>query len=162
MKAKRKKITFRLVALISAIAQIPLRQDLAITGSINQKGELQPIGGVNEKIEGFFDICKARGLTGDQGVLIPTNNVRHLMLRDDVIEAVRAEQFSIYPITMVDEALELLTGLPAGERDDSGRFPADTVNFRVEKKLREFAEARRKYAREAQTPDEGRSDGSQV
>ena len=112
-----------LYALMSALADVPLRQDLAVTGSVNQHGEIQAIGGVNEKIEGFFDICRARGLTGNQGVLIPKANVQHLMLRRDVVEACAAGKFAIYPVTTIDEGIALLTGLAAGERGSDGVLP---------------------------------------
>ena len=106
-----------LCALLSALADVPIKQSLAVTGSVNQLGQVQPIGGVNEKIEGFFDVCQARGLTGEQGVLIPASNVKHLMLREDVVKAAEAGQFHIWPIETVDQALSLLTGLPAGQPD---------------------------------------------
>ncbi len=118
-----------------------------MTGSVNQHGTAQVIGGVNEKIEGFFDICKQRGLTGEQGVLIPKDNVQHLMLRRDVIEAVENGQFHVYPIASVDEAIELLTGVPAGEPDEEGRFPSGSVNERVDTRLRLLAETRREFGR---------------
>ncbi|HWP00185.1 MAG TPA: S16 family serine protease [Methylococcus sp.] len=126
-------------ALLSSLAETPIRQNLAVTGSVDQRGRVQPIGGVNEKIEGFFDVCAARGLTGKQGVIIPTANVRNLMLRRDVVEAVAAKKFAIYAVDHVDEALELLTGLPVGQRDESGGFPEGTLNRRVEERLRAFA-----------------------
>jgi len=129
------------LALLSALSGIPLKQGIAVTGSINQHGQVQPVGGINEKIEGFFDACKARGLTGEQGVIIPAGNVRHLMLRQDVVEAVRAGQFHIWPITTVDEGLELLTGRPAGERGPDGAYPEGTVNRAVMDRLRAIAEA---------------------
>jgi predicted ATP-dependent protease len=135
-----------LCALLSALAGVPIRQSLAITGSVNQHGEVQPIGGVNEKIEGFFDICHARGLTGDQGVLIPTSNVQHLMLRQDIVDAAKAGEFHVYPMTTVDEALELLTGIPSGARDAEGKFPEGSINQRVEARLIELAERQRDYA----------------
>jgi lon-related putative ATP-dependent protease len=128
-----------LYALLSALAEVPLRQSMAVTGSVNQQGRIQPIGGVNEKIEGFFDTCNARGLTGEQGVLIPAANVKHLMLRQDVVEAVAQERFSVHAIATIDEGLELLTGLPAGERGDDGRFPPDSLNGRVEQRLIGFS-----------------------
>ncbi len=131
-----------LYALISAIAEVPIKQSLAVTGSVNQHGQIQAIGGVNEKIEGFFDVCKARGLTGDQGVLIPAANVKHLMLRQDVVEAVAAGKFHIYPIETVDQGIEILTGLPAGERDKDGNYPEGTINYLVEARLAELAEKR--------------------
>ncbi|MCK6431138.1 MAG: AAA family ATPase, partial [Burkholderiaceae bacterium] len=134
--------TAELCALLSALAELPLRQDLALTGSVNQAGEVQAIGGVNEKIEGFFDLCAARGLTGTQGVLIPVANVQHLMLRADVIEACAAGRFAVWPVRTVDEAIALLTGVAAGERAADGAFASDSVNARVEARLREFARVR--------------------
>ena len=134
-----------LYALLSALSDAPLRQDLAVTGSVNQHGEVQAIGGVNEKIEGFFDLCRARGLTGSQGVLIPQANVRHLMLRRDVREACAAGRFSIYPIARIGEGVQLLTGLAAGERGPDGGYPAGTINHRVEERLRAFAGVRRNF-----------------
>jgi lon-related putative ATP-dependent protease len=146
-----------LCALLSALAQVPIRQNLAITGSVNQHGEVQPIGGVNEKIEGFFDVCREKGMTGEQGVIIPQTNVSHLMLRQDIVEAVRNGEFQIYPITSIDEAISLLTGLEAGELDDKGEFPADSLNGRVDARLREFAELRHEFAKggEEHHEDEG-------
>ena len=129
-----------LYALLSALAEVPIKQSLAVTGSVNQQGEVQAIGGVNEKIEGFFDICRARGLNEEQGVLIPKSNVQHLMLREDVVEAVKNGQFAIYAVDTIDEGIEILTGVKAGERGPDGRFPAGTVNRLVEDKLRSFAE----------------------
>jgi lon-related putative ATP-dependent protease len=134
-----------LCALLSALADAPIRQSIAITGSVNQHGDVQAIGGVNEKIEGYFDLCNVRGLTGAQGVVIPAANVRHLMLRRDVVEAVSAGRFSVYPAATVDQALEILAGMPAGERDATGRFPAGSVNFRVEQRLAGFAERVRSF-----------------
>ncbi len=136
-----------LYALLSAIAEVPIKQSFAVTGSVNQHGEVQAIGGVNEKIEGFFDLCRERGLTGEQGVLIPAANVRHLMLRPDVIEAVRDGRFGVYPVTSIDQGIEILTGLPAGRRGPDGRFPADSLNHRVEARLIELAEQRRAFAK---------------
>jgi len=135
-----------LYALMSALADLPLRQELAVTGSVNQHGEIQAIGGVNEKVEGFFDICAKRGLTGRQGVLIPEANVQHLMLRKDVIAACAAGRFAVYPVRTIDEGLALLTGLPSGARDDSGAFTPGSVNARVEERLRAFAKVRRNFA----------------
>jgi lon-related putative ATP-dependent protease len=137
-----------LYALLSALADLPSRQDLAVTGSVNQHGEIQAIGGVNEKIEGFFDICLKRGLTGTQGVLIPQANVQHLMLRQDVIEACAAGRFAIYPVGSVDQGVALLMGLEAGERAADGRYPADSINGRIEERLRAFASVRRSFATE--------------
>ena len=135
-----------LYALLSALADLPISQGMAVTGSVNQYGEVQAIGGVNEKIEGFFDICVARGLTGEQGVLIPASNVKHLMLRDDVVEATKQGKFSIYPITTIDEGIEILTGTPAGERDADGHFAEGTVNALVEQTLVDLADTRRRFA----------------
>lgn len=132
-----------LYALISAVGEIPLRQDLAVTGAVDQYGHVMAIGGVNEKIEGFFEVCKARGLTGTQGVIIPRANVRSLMLDDGVIEAVRSGAFHIYAVSSVDEGLALLTGLPVGTRDAEGRFPADSVHGRVARRLEAFARSDR-------------------
>ena len=136
-----------LYALLSALAEVPLKQNLAVTGSVNQRGVVQPIGGVNEKIEGFFDVCEERGLTGDQGVLIPATNTDNLMLRPDVVAAVEAGEFHIYPVETVDDGIEALTGVEAGTRDEQGAFPDDTLNGQVEAQLREFAEQRRAFAR---------------
>jgi len=138
-----------LYVLLSTLAEVPLRQDLAVTGSVNQHGEVQAIGGVNEKIEGFFDICRARGLTGSQGVLIPASNVRHLMLRDDVVEACAAGRFAIYPVSTIENGLALMTGRDAGARGDDGAYPEGSVNRSVEDRLRAFAQIRRSFVTEA-------------
>ena len=130
-----------LYALLSSIAEVPAKQSLAVTGSVNQFGRVQAIGGVNEKIEGFFDICNTRGLTGDQGVLILDSNVQHLMLRDDVVQAVTKGKFHVYPIESIDQGIELLTGVPAGESDDEGAYPEDTINGKVQARLKKFADA---------------------
>lgn len=134
-----------LCALLSALADVPLKQSLAITGSVNQHGEVQPIGAVNEKIEGFFDTCQARGLNGGQGVVIPSANVKHLMLREDVVQACRDNKFRIYPITTVDEAMELLTDAPAGRREADGLFPEGSINRRIEQRIVKFAEQTRAF-----------------
>jgi predicted ATP-dependent protease len=133
-------------ALVSALAEAPIRQSLAITGSLNQHGDVQPIGGVNEKIEGFFDLCAARGLDGRQGVLIPASNVKDLMLRADVVAACGAGQFRVHPVATVDEAAELLTGIAAGERGPDGQFPAGTLNRRVEERLAQLSSQARAFA----------------
>lgn len=134
-----------LYALLSALAEVPIRQGIAVTGSVNQMGEVQAIGGVNEKIEGFFDICAERGLTGEQGVLIPAANTRHLMLKAEVREAVKDGRFSIWAVSTIAEGIEILTALPAGERDADGAFPDGSINARVEARMRAFAEARRRF-----------------
>jgi predicted ATP-dependent protease len=136
-----------LYALLSTLADAPIRQSFAVTGSVNQMGQVQAIGGVNEKIEGFFDVCKGHGLTGEQGVLIPAANVRHLMLREDVVQAVREGRFRIYAVGTIDEGIELLTGTPAGARGADGTFPADSINGRVERRLSAFADTARAFAR---------------
>jgi predicted ATP-dependent protease len=117
-----------------------------VTGSVNQFGEVQPIGGVNEKIEGFYDVCAGRGFNGGEGVLIPASNAVNLMLRKDVIEAVRAGRFRIYPVTTIDEGIEILTGVPAGALGADGRYPPESVNARVAARLEAFADAARRYA----------------
>jgi lon-related putative ATP-dependent protease len=137
-----------LCALLSALSSLPIDQSFAITGSVNQRGEVQAIGGVNQKIEGFFDICMARGLTGSQGVLIPQANVKHLMLRRDVREAAEKGQFHVYAVDHVDRAIEILTGVPAGEAAPDGSFPEGTINHRVMARLSELAEKRRKLRHE--------------
>jgi len=134
-------------AILSSIADIPIRQDLAVTGSVNQKGEIQPIGGVNEKIEGFYEVCKGRRLTGHQGVIIPHQNVSDLMLRPDVNEAVKEGKFHIYPVTTIDEGIEILTGLPAGTRRAKGKYPKNTVMGMVDEKLHQMALALQNYGR---------------
>jgi len=136
-----------LAALLSALSGVPIRQALAVTGSVNQFGVVQPVGGINDKIEGFFDVCAARGLSGEQGVLIPRPNVCHLMLRQDVVDAVRAGRFRVWAVAGVDEALELLTGLPAGTPDGDGTLPAESVKGRVIAGLRKLAELRRSFGR---------------
>ncbi len=126
-------------AILSSLSKLPLRQDIAVTGSLNQKGQIQPIGGVNEKIEGFFDVCKAKRLTGSQGVIIPHQNVRNLMLRKDVIEAVKNSQFHIYPIKTIDEGIQILTGVKAGRKKKDGTFEMDTVHYLVDQELQHLA-----------------------
>jgi lon-related putative ATP-dependent protease len=132
-------------AILSSLSGIPIRQDIAVTGSVNQHGEIQPIGGVNLKIEGFYDVCKARGFTRSQGVMIPHQNVSELMLRHDVVEAVKKGTFHIFSIHTIDEGIELLTGKPAGKRTKSGRFTPGSVNDRVDRKLAEFAKQKKKF-----------------
>lgn len=134
-----------LCALLSSIAEVPIKQSLAITGSVDQRGEAQAIGAVNEKIEGFFDVCKDLGMTGDQGVIIPESNAQHLMLRQDVRKAVDAKTFHIYTVQTADEALELLTGVPAGEPDEEGQYPPDTLNGMISARLQELAAKRQEF-----------------
>lgn len=130
-----------LYCIISSLSELPIRQNLAVTGSVNQKGEIQAIGGVTQKIEGFFKLCKKRGLTGNQGVIIPLSNVKELVLNDEVIDAVKTGVFHIYPIKHIDEGIELLMGYPAGEKDEEGKFPVDSVHGKVYAKLEAFAKA---------------------
>jgi lon-related putative ATP-dependent protease len=134
-----------LFALLSSLSGLPLRQGLAVTGSVDQQGRILAVGGANQKIEGFYDVCRVLGLDGQQGVLIPADNVQHLMLREDVIEAVRENRFHIYPVRTVDEGIELLTGRPAGQRLPDGRYPEGSVNAAVEARLRQLAEAVREF-----------------
>ncbi|MBN2321073.1 MAG: AAA family ATPase [Acidobacteria bacterium] len=142
-----------LYALLSSLADIPIRQGIAVTGSVDQNGRIQPIGGVNHKIEGFFDLCKTLGLAGDQGVMIPIQNVKNLMLRSDVVDAVAAGQFHIYAVETIDQGIEILTGRPAGERIE-GSYPEGTINRQVEQRLRQFAEGLRKFGHEEKIPSE--------
>jgi lon-related putative ATP-dependent protease len=135
-----------LYALLSAISNVPLRQDLAVTGSVNQHGAIQPIGGANHKIEGFFNLCRERGLTGNQGVLIPTSNVKNLMLRQDVIDAVEAGEFHIFPVEHIDQGIEILSRKPAGCRDDDGCYPPDTINDLVQRRITELAQKSRDFS----------------
>lgn len=129
-----------LYAMLSALSGVPISQDLAVTGSINQKGEVQAIGGVNEKIEGFFEVCKMRGLNSKQGVLVPHSNIKNLMLKDEVIKEVEAENFSIYGIKTIDEGIEVLTGKKSGKRGKTGKFPKDTINFLIDERIKDFTE----------------------
>lgn len=135
-----------LYALISALAEVPIAQGLAVTGSVNQLGQVQAIGGVNDKIEGFFDICMRRGLTGDQGVLIPAANVKHLMLRQDVVDAVERGVFAVYPVETIEEGVELLMDMPAGTRGPDGKFTEGSVYAKAETRLAAFADNQRRFA----------------
>lgn len=139
-----------LYALLSALSDIPIRQGIAVTGSVNQRGEVQAIGGVNEKIEGFFALCRARGLDGTHGVMIPKANEQHLMLRRDVVAAVEQGKFHIFSVATIDEGIAILTGVKAGERGADGSYPKDTINRRVEDRLIAFSEARRKFGQSEQ------------
>jgi lon-related putative ATP-dependent protease len=146
-----------LCALLSNLSGVPIKQSLAVTGSVNQFGHVQAIGAVNEKIEGFFDICQARGLTGEQGVLIPASNVKHLMLRGDVVSACAEGRFAIYPVEDVDQAIELLTGIPAGEANEEGLVPEGTLNYLVAAQLAELSALRQAFAATGrQAGDNGR------
>ncbi|MEE8159456.1 MAG: ATP-binding protein, partial [Dehalococcoidia bacterium] len=134
-----------LYAILSSLSELPLKQNIAVTGSVNQKGEIQPIGGVNQKVEGFFDLCRLSGLTGDQGVIIPHQNVRNLMLRQDVVEAVEQGKFHVYAVETIDQGMEALTGVQAGERQPDGVYSQGTVNYLVDKRLKELGESMRGY-----------------
>jgi lon-related putative ATP-dependent protease len=133
-------------SLLSALSGLPIKQNIAVTGSVNQKGEVQAIGGVNEKIEGFFEVCKAKGLTGEQGVMIPESNVQNLMLKEEVVNAVQEGKFHMYSVETIDEGIEVLTGVKAGEKRKDGTFEEGTVNYRVNKRLKEMAEKLREFA----------------
>ncbi len=134
-----------LYAIMSALSGLPINQSIAVTGSVNQNGEVQAIGGVNEKIEGYFEVCKAKGLTGKQGVMIPFTNVRNLMLKEEIIEAANAGKFSIYPVKSIDEGIEVLTGVKAGKTGPDGTYEINTVNYLVDKRLKEMAEILRNF-----------------
>jgi predicted ATP-dependent protease len=134
-----------LYALLSALSGLPIKQNFAVTGSVNQKGEVQPIGGVNEKIEGYFEVCKTRGLNGQHGVLIPQSNVRNLMLKKEVVDAVKAGKFHIHPVRIIDEGIEILTGVLAGKQLPDGSYEANSVNDLVDRSLREMAETIKRF-----------------
>lgn len=134
-----------LYCILSALSGLPIRQNIAVTGSVNQKGEVQAIGGVNEKIEGFFEICKIRGLTGEQGVLIPESNIQNLMLKEEILEAVKAGHFSVYSVKTIDEGIEVLTGTKSGQRRSDNTYEENTVNYLVDKQLREMANKLKEY-----------------
>jgi predicted ATP-dependent protease len=135
-----------LYATLSSLSGLPIKQGIAVTGSVNQNGEIQAIGGINYKIEGFYDVCRLKGITGNQGVLMPKSNLRNLMLRPDVVEAVKNGRFHIYAVNSIDEGMEVLTGIAAGERDSEGHYPEGSINDLVEKKLRQFSEHLRQFA----------------
>ncbi len=138
-----------LYALLSSLSGVPIRQNVAVTGSVNQKGEVQPIGGVNHKIEGFFQVCRARGLTGDQGVMVPRQNLRNLVLRQEVVDAVREGMFHVYAAGTIDEGIEVLTGVPAGERNQDGTYPEGSINYSVDRQLKTMATRLSQFARPA-------------
>lgn len=135
-----------LYAILSALSGLPINQSLAVTGSVNQRGEVQAIGGVNYKLEGFYEVCKKKGLTGEQGAMIPASNVQDLMLKEEIVEAAKAGKFRIYPVNSIDEGIEVLTGVPAGKRKEDGTYPEGTVNYLVDKRLREMAETIKEYS----------------
>jgi lon-related putative ATP-dependent protease len=139
-----------LYSILSALSGLPIKQGTAVTGSVNQRGEVQAIGGVNQKIEGFYNVCKAKGLTGEQGVIIPMSNVKNLMLREEVVEAVRSNKFHIWTVETIDEGIQILTGVPAGDRSSDGKFPEGSVNYLVDRRLRELGECMKEFADEGE------------
>lgn len=142
-----------LYAIISSLSGIPLKQNIAVTGSVNQLGEVQPVGAINHKIEGFFDTCKVKKFTGDQGVVIPGRNIKHLMLRDDIVQAVKQGKFHIWAVSNIDQGIEILTGVKAGKRKADGTYPKGTVNFEVEQKLSDMAQKFKEFATTEETPE---------
>jgi predicted ATP-dependent protease len=147
-------------ALLSSLSEVPIRQNIAVTGSVNQNGEIQAIGGVNQKIEGFYDCCRHKGLNGHQGVMIPASNVNDLMLRKDVVEAVREGRFRIYSVKTIDEGIEILTGKEAGNKLPGGNYPEGTINDLVDKKLTALAEGIKKFGEageEKKTKENGKT-----
>ncbi len=140
-------------AILSSLSGLPLRQDIAVTGSVNQKGEIQPIGGANQKIEGFYDVCKAKGLTGNQGVMIPSLNVPDLMLRKDIVQSASDGKFHIYPVGTIDRGMTILTGIEAGEKDKEGNYPPGMVNFLVDEKLKSIAKGLKDFGVEEKKED---------
>lgn len=147
-----------LYALLSSLSKLPLRQDIAATGSVNQKGEIQPVGGINEKIEGFYAVCKAKGLTGQQGVIIPYQNMNNLMLSDEVVEAVEKGEFNLYQVRTIDEGIEILTGVSAGAMMEEGAYPEGTVNYLVDKNLRHYNQALIKQRKEIQSEESSKDE----
>ena len=136
-----------LYAILARLADVPIKQGVAVTGSVNQKGEVQAIGGINEKIEGFFEVCRAKGLNGEQGVLIPAANARNLMLKEEVAAAVKEGKFHVYPVSTIDQGIEVLTGVKAGKRLKGGSFGAGSINDLVQKRLTSLAEKLRDFTR---------------
>ena len=149
-----------LYGLLSELSQKPIDQGIAVTGSVNQHGEVQPIGGVNQKIEGFFKVCRAQGLTGTQGVMIPRLNTGDLVLHTDVLEAVKNGQFHIWAVDNIDEGIEILTGVPAGERDSEGNYPEETINYLADQRLDELARGIKEFEVAAEEAVKGGGDGS--
>lgn len=148
-----------LCVLLSALGEIPLRQSLAVTGSLNQLGEIQAIGGVNEKIEGFFEVCASRGLSGEQGVIIPAANQVHLMLHENVRAAVSQGKFHIYPVRQVTEVMQLLSGMPAGGPGEDGQFPDNSFNYRVQRRIFKLQDMHRKFTLNAKAGASPAGDG---
>jgi predicted ATP-dependent protease len=144
-----------LYALLSSLSGFPIKQGIAVTGSVNQQGEVQAIGGATKKIEGFFDVCKVQELTGEQGVIIPEQNVKNLMLREDVVEAVRQGKLHIYPVRTIDEGITVLTSVEAGERQEDGTYPEGTVNHAVQNRLRELALKLKDFGKKGEEETQG-------
>jgi ATP-dependent Lon protease len=149
-------------ALLSSLSEVPIKQYIAVTGSVNQKGEVQAIGGVNHKIEGFFDCCRNKKLTGTQGVMIPESNMKDLMLRKDVVEAVKKGQFHIYSVKTIDEGIEILTGKEAGQLQTDGTYPKGTINDLVNEKLKSLAEGLKKFGEEEEKKEEPKAKGKRA
>ena len=147
-----------LIALLSSLSEVPIKQCFAITGSVNQKGQIQPIGGVNEKVEGFYHVCKEKGLNGNNGVLIPYQNVKNLMLKKEVTDAVKNKQFHVYPIETIDDAIEVLTGIKSGTKSKNGTYKEGTINFLVSKKLKRLAEEFRNLAKNSKKEESDQDD----
>jgi predicted ATP-dependent protease len=143
-----------LYALLSSLSNIPIKQGIAVTGAVNQRGKIQPIGGATEKIEGFFDICNSHGLTGEQGVLIPASNIQHLMVREDVVDAVANGRFHIWAVQSVDEGIELLTGVPAGEANEAGDYPEGTIHHAVQARLWSLAHELKSFGEASKDEEE--------
>jgi len=139
-----------LYALLSRLSDVPIKQKIAVTGSVNQKGEVQAIGGLNEKVEGYFEVCRAKGLTGKQGVLVPESNGRNLMLKEEVVDAIAKGKFHIYPVGTIDEGIEALTGVKGGKRLPDGSFEPDSINDKVQKRLTALAEKLRDFGKPAE------------
>ncbi len=144
-----------LYAILSDLSQLPIKQNIAVTGSVNQKGEVQAIGGINEKIEGFFEVCKAKGFTGKQGVMMPESNVQNLMLKEEIVEAVKEGKFHIFSVKTIDEGIEVLTGVRAGEKQKDGTFEEGTVNYKVDKRLRQMAERLKEFGPATEEREKG-------
>ncbi len=147
-----------LYAILSSLSGIPLKQGIAVTGSVNQLGEVQPVGAINQKIEGFFDACKVKRMTGGEGVMIPRRNLKHLMLRDDVIEAVKKGKFCIWAVNSIDEGMEILTDTQVGKKKPDGNYPTGTVNYKVDQRLREMADKLKEFAPREEQIEEGEDD----
>ena len=140
-----------LYGLLSALAGVPIKQSIAVTGSVSQRGEIQPVGGVNRKIEGFFDICRHKGLTGEQGVIIPQKNIHNLMLKKEVIAAAKDEKFHIWPISRIEEGIEILTGMKAGELQPDGTYPVGTLFRKVDERLQKITQIVKEFGKEEES-----------